>query len=67
MKPDQNYINRLEVGDTIRTDRGETVRVNNIDRWGNINCGTTGNGISYLRIFDKTGSGSPSSGNIETP
>lgn len=68
MKPDQNYLNRLEVGDTFRTDRGETVRVNQIDRWGHIHGGTVEQGPnSYLRIFDREGGkGNPSSGSIIT-
>ena len=68
MKPDQNYLNRLEPGDVVRTDRGETVRINEIDRWGHIYGGTEGTGGNhYLRIFDRDGGkGSPSSGSIET-
>ncbi len=66
MKRDQNYISRLEKGDTFRNDRGETCTVNKIDsRFGTIEAGTSGY-PSYLRIYDKSGSGSPSSGGIVT-
>ena len=67
MKRDQNYINRLEPGDSFRNSEGEKCTVTKIDsRFGTIHAATTGY-PAYLRIYDETGSGSPSSGNIETP
>jgi hypothetical protein len=68
MKRDQNYVSRLEVGDRIATDRGETVKVNRINRDGSFDAGTVGTGDSYLRMFNADGSGkSPSCGNMKTP
>ena len=65
MKADQNYINRLEVGDKFENSRGETCKVIGIDKWGNIRAGTVDRGESHLRIYNKSGKGSPSSGDIK--
>lgn len=71
MKPDQNYINRLEVGDKFQNTRGEICHVNRIDRNGNIEAGTDkthdSQGLSRLRLYDKDGSGTSSSEQIKTP
>jgi hypothetical protein len=66
MKRDQNYISRLEPGDTFKNSRGETCIVTKIDKYGNIDAATK-DYPSYYRPYDKNGSGSPSSGDIETP
>lgn len=72
MKPDQNYISRLEVGDTFQNTRGESCRVNRVDgRFGTIEAATDrkqdGQGLSRLRIYDREGNGSTSSESIKTP
>lgn len=65
MKPDINYINRLEPGDTFKNSNGELCKITEISK-NSIKAGTIGRGDSYLRIYDKNGKGNPSSGNIET-
>ena len=64
MKPDQDYINRLEPGDKIQSTNGETTTIMERDKWGDIKAVTDG---GYSRFFDKNGEGNPCSGSIKTP
>jgi hypothetical protein len=66
MKPDQNFINRLEPGDSFRNSRGESCTVERIAPNGTIDASVRHEGIAYLRIYDGKGQGNPASGDIVT-
>lgn len=66
MKPDQNYIDRLEPGDRVHTTKGEAIEITGRDRDGSIRAATTAPGDKYLRLFDKRGRGNLGA-DIQTP